>query len=327
MSVDSAILSLLSLDAATATSSSAGGGGCSTATTSKIIAKLPDGSTTAYFVKTGSGDEAVTMFRGEHESLNALAAAVPGLAPKSFGHGKLAQQSDKSFLVTEFLDMSGGRAGSKTTLAAKLAQLHTTPAPVPKGYDQPQFGFPVKTCCGNTSQKNSYHPSWAKFYADCRLRFIVDRSSSSNGRDDQLVMIVNRVCNEVVPRLIGDDHINNGKGIQPVVVHGDLWSGNAGFGKLPGMSQAEDVIYDSSACYAHSEYELGIMKMFGGFGGSFIEEYHKLKPKDEPVEEYDDRVALYELYHHLNHYAMFGGSYKSGATQIMHRLLKKYGAS
>jgi fructosamine-3-kinase len=36
---------------------------------------------------------------------------------------------------------------------------------------------------------------------------------------------------------------------------------------------AEELVYDSSSCYAHSEFELGIMKMFGGFGAGFLEEY------------------------------------------------------
>lgn len=35
--------------------------------------------------------------------------------------------------------------------------------------------------------------------------------------------------------------------------------------------------------------------MFGGFGAALEKEYHKIKPKDEPVEEYEDRVELYEL--------------------------------
>jgi fructosamine-3-kinase len=30
-------------------------------------------------------------------------------------------------------------------------------------------------------------------------------------------------------------------------------------------------------------------------------------------------------YHHLNHYAIFGGGYKMGATSIMRSLLQKYG--
>ena len=80
-----------------------------------------------------------------------------------------------------------------------------------------------------------------------------------------------------------------------MVVHGDLWSGNAGRGVVGGVGAVEDVVFDPSAVYGHSEYELGIMKMFGGFGAGFFEEYHRLCPKTEPAGEYGDRVSLYEL--------------------------------
>lgn len=155
--------------------------------------------------------------------------------------------------------------------------------------------------------------------------FILKRSEKTNGPDEELRSMIEKTCKKVVPRLIGGDHLNGGKGVTPVIVHGDLWSGNASAGKLPGMEAPEDVVFDSSACYAHSEFELGIMKMFGGFGGSFLKEYHELLPKTEPAEEYTDRVALYELYHHLNHHAMFGGGYKSGAVSIMRNLISRYG--
>lgn len=57
----------------------------------------------------------------------------------------------------------------------------------------------------------------------------------------------------------------------------------------------EEVVFDPSAVYGHSEYELGIMKMFDGFGSAFFKEYEKLVPRVEPREEYEDRIALYEL--------------------------------
>ena len=329
MKLDSAVASLLQLDPANSSVSSAGGGGMSSASTSKITTKLQDGSPMQYFMKTGSGKDAEIMFKGEHASLNAIHNAVPTLCPRSFGHGKLADAPGKSFLVTDYLDLSGrlsgGGKGSGMTLAQKLAKLHTTPAPIPEGHEKPTFGFPATTCCGDTPQDNTFTSSWADFYANRRLRFILARSKKSNGPDKDLEKLVERTCTEVVPRLIGDKHLNNGKSITPVVVHGDLWSGNASRGKLPGMTEAEDLVFDSSACYAHSEYELGIMKMFGGFGGSFLKEYHSLCPKTEPVEEYEDRVALYELYHHLNHHALFGGGYRSGAVSIMNKLIRKYG--
>ncbi|KAF4548578.1 Hypothetical protein D9617_27g045460 [Elsinoe fawcettii] len=330
MKLDPAVVKLLNLDPEQANVSGHGGVGMSSASTSKIETKTGHGTTKFYFMKTGSGTDAEIMFEGEHASLNAISSVVPTLCPRSYGHGAFASSPGKHYLVTDFMDLSSRRAGNTArglSLAEKLGRLHTTPAPVPEGYDKPQFGFPSTTCCGDTPQDNTYRSSWAKFYTENRLRFILNRADRTNGTDKQLTSLVHRTCDEVVPRLIGDDHLNNGKGIMPVVVHGDLWSGNAGRGHLPSMpdDSVEEVVFDSSACYAHSEFELGIMKMFGGFGGTFLKDYHKLCPKTEPVEEYEDRVALYELYHHLNHYALFGGGYKGGAMSIMQGLLKKYG--
>ncbi|KAK5117490.1 hypothetical protein LTR85_008875 [Meristemomyces frigidus] len=329
MKLDSAVVALLGLDADNTSVSSAGGAGMSSACTSKITTKQPNGENMTYFMKTGKGPEAEAMFEGEHQSLNAIHNAVPTLCPRSFGHGRLTDAPGKHYLVTDYLDLSGRLSSTKSakgmSLAQKLAKLHTTPAPTPKGYDKPQFGFPATTCCGDTPQDNTFTSSWADFYANHRLRFIVHQSKKSNGADKQLEDLVEQTCTAVIPRLIGDDHLNNGKGITPVVIHGDLWSGNASVGKLPGMTEPEDVVFDSSACYAHSEFELGIMKMFGGFGGGFLDEYHQLVPKTEPVEEYADRVRLYELYHHLNHHALFGGGYRSGAVSIMRELVGKYG--
>jgi protein-ribulosamine 3-kinase len=253
---------------------------------------------------------------------------VPSLCPQSYGHGRFSSQSSTSFLVTDFLNLASRSApkSSGPSLAAKLAKLHTTPAPMPDGHDKLMFGFPVTTCCGDTPQDNSFKDSWADFYANNRLRFILRRAEKSNGVDKELHNLVETTAAKVVPRLLSDDHLNNGKGVTPVVVHGDLWSGNAGVGTIGTNGAAsQDVVYDSSACYAHSEFELGIMKMFGGFGGNFLKEYHDLCPKTEPAGEYEDRVKLYELYHHLNHYAMFGGSYRSGAMSIMKSLVRSYG--
>ncbi|KAI5249470.1 fructosamine kinase [Aureobasidium subglaciale] len=327
MEIDSAVTQLLSLNPRETTVS--GSGGSSFSSTSKITTKLDDGTTKQYFMKTGSGKEASVMFEGEHASLSAIQKAVPALCPKSYGHGAFADTPSKHFLVTDFVDLSSrfssNASSSAPSLAAKLAKLHSTPAPPPPGESSPKFGFPATTCCGETPQDNSFKSSWAQFYAENRLMFIMKRSEKKNGVDKDLRSLVETTCSKVVPRLIGDDHLNGGKGVTPVVVHGDLWSGNASLGKLPGMEAPEDVIYDSSACYAHSEFELGIMKMFGGFGGSFLEEYHELLPRTEPPDEYADRVALYELYHHLNHHAMFGGGYRSGAVSIMSKLIQKYG--
>ena len=327
MKLDLAIARALALEPSTTSVKAHGGSGFST--TAKIISKLDDGSEKAYFLKMGRGKAAGVMFRGEHASLNALHGVDNTLAPKSHAFGTLEDSSDQYFLVTDFLEM--GRSSSSKdqvsprSLAAKLALLHTTPAPVPAGYSRPMFGFPVTTCCGDTAQPNNYSESWADFYANHRLRAILKKSERTNGSDGELRDLVEKIASKIVPRLLGDGHLNGGNGVTPVVIHGDLWSGNKGVAKIDGADALEEIVFDPSSCYAHSEAELGIMKMFGGFGASFLNEYHKTCPKTEPVAEYEDRVSLYELYHHLNHHAIFGGGYRSGAISIMRKLWSKYG--
>lgn len=294
MKLDSALIRALNLD--TSRTQVKSHGGSSFASTAKIVTILNDGTEKQYFMKTGQGEDKATMFEGEHASLNAIHTVVPTLCPASLAFGRMEDSASTYFLVTDFLDMSSGiglGARSEQTLAQKLAKLHTTPAPIPEGWSKRVFGFPVITCCGDTAQKNDYKESWAQFYAENRLLAILKKSEESNGKDDELCNLVKKTTQFIVPRLLGDDHLNGGKGVTPVVVHGDLWSGNKGKAKIAGKGSVEDVVFDPSACWAHNEYELGIMQMFGGF--HFLEEYHKSCPQTEPVDEYKDRVSLYEL--------------------------------
>lgn len=146
MKIDSAVIKALSLDPAKTTVAKHGGSGFST--TAKISTTLEDGTAKHFFMKTGKGTDAEVMFAGEQASLNAI-HTVPSLCPASFAHGPLEDAPGGAFLVTDFLDMSGtsslsgSEKGSGMSLAAKLAKLHTTAAPIPEGFLKPVFGFPV----------------------------------------------------------------------------------------------------------------------------------------------------------------------------------------
>ena len=111
--VDSAVLRALSLSPASAKMTSHGGSGF--VSTNRLT--TPDMS---IFVKTSSSTDAEVMFQGEHESLNAIHAAVPSLCPRSLAWGEL-EQSKGYFLATEFLDMGGDFNRTRSTSDSKAS--------------------------------------------------------------------------------------------------------------------------------------------------------------------------------------------------------------
>ena len=60
-------------------------------------------------------------------------------------------------------------------------------------------------------------------------------------------------------------------------------------------------------------------ELFGGFPPRFYAAYSDAYPID--AGGYAARKTLYQLYHVLTHFNMFGGSYAGQARQMMQRLL------
>jgi len=58
------------------------------------------------------------------------------------------------------------------------------------------------------------------------------------------------------------------------------------------------------------------MRLFGGFPRECQEAWRSTLGFDEA----DDRVAVYQLYHMLNHLNLFGGSYIGGVMELARRL-------
>ena len=187
------------------------------------------------------------------------------------------------------------------------------------------FGFGLATYAGRTRQENAYRHSWAKFYADNRLRTISRLIEEAHGTDEELRTWIEKTAGIVVPKLLSNGHLGGRRGIVPSLVHGDLWSGKKARGRLAGSGGVEDVAFDASCCYAHSEFELGLMRMLGGFSAGFFSEYHRLVPKTEPQSEYEDRMKLYQVYHWLNNWIIFRGGYRDDGMDCMQDLWKKYG--
>src|SRR5690606_6802569 len=95
----------------------------------------------------------------------------------------------------------------------------------------------------------------------------------------------------------------------PSLLHGDLWSGNFMVG-----SKGVPVLIDPAVYYGHREAELAMTHLFGGFDPTFYEAYKAEWPLKSG---YEQREAVYTLYHVLNHLNIFGSGYRTQALALM----------
>ncbi|KAI0361438.1 fructosamine kinase PKL/CAK/FruK [Trametes cingulata] len=264
-----------------------------------------------YFAKVGSAGGR-DQFIGEAESLKAMERAAPGLAPKLIACGIIdsdtkERDSDvgRPYFLSEYKDIGSLTPTAARALGKRLAtELHA--------YKSTEgFGFHVPTYCGQTRQENGWYESWPECF-DALIGGLADKLKRQ-GSYDSLCKQIEEVRQHVIPTLLGP------LVIQPVLLHGDLWSGNVGVDRSTGAP----VIFDPSSYFGHNEADLAIGKMFGSIPESFYTTYHEHLPKSEPQEEYALRQDLYQLYHYLNHTVLFGGGYAGSARQKMDRLLKE----
>jgi fructosamine-3-kinase len=100
---------------------------------------------------------------------------------------------------------------------------------------------------------------------------------------------------------------------QPSLLHGDLWGGNAG-----ALPDGTPVIFDPAVYCGDREADLAMSELFGGFPESFYAAYRTAWPLDSG---YETRKGLYNLYHVLNPYNLFGAGSLNQARRMIDRLL------
>jgi len=90
------------------------------------------------------------------------------------------------------------------------------------------------------------------------------------------------------------------------MVHGDLWSGNVLFDR--------DSVWliDPAIYYGDREVDLAMTEMFGGFTHEFYQFYNNTYPISNT---YQQKKIIYNLYHYLNHFNLFGDRYLPACEQ------------
>ncbi|NJR64505.1 MAG: fructosamine kinase family protein, partial [Leptolyngbyaceae cyanobacterium CRU_2_3] len=75
---------------------------------------------------------------------------------------------------------------------------------------------------------------------------------------------------------------------------------------------------DPAPYWGDREVDIAMTELFGGFPAEFYRGYDRAFPLDSG---YKRRKTLYNLYHILNHFNLFGGSYESQANRMIAEIL------
>jgi fructosamine-3-kinase len=201
-------------------------------------------------------------------------------------------------LVLEWIDEAArGSSAGEAGLGRALAQLHRTGSPV--------FGREDCRTTGSLALPNDPCETWIEFYGNRRLgvllRIARDREAlptSALAKLERTIERLDRIGGPVEP---------------PARLHGDLWAGN----RLVDRSGRSWLI--DPACHGgHREYDLAMMRLFGGFGAECFTGYVSEWPL---ADGWEARVPLHQLAPLVVHAIKFGGGYAAATERALDAVL------
>ncbi len=223
------------------------------------------------------------MFESEARGLAWLAESGSLRVPQVLAHRV-------EFLILEHLESAPRPSDFDQKLGCGLAALHR--------FEATEFGWESNNFIGTLPQKNTPCSGWAEFYAERRLRPLLERAASSRLTRSDWSVRFEKVFRDLPARLPDEF---------PSRLHGDLWAGNL----LTGP-QGEPCLIDPSVYGGHREMDLAMMRLFGGFGSEVFAAYQESFPL---LAGHSERVPLYQLYPMLVHLNLFGPGYADGVEQ------------
>ena len=244
-----------------------------------------------FFLKTNSHPAAIKMFMSEKEALTTISETKTIETPKVYECNSINNQA---FLLLQYIESKSPEQNDFKVFASKLAQLHSISSTF--------FGFSNHNFIGSLHQNNTTHNNWCDFYIKERLLPQLNLAYSKgllNSNEIPDPEILKSVCSPVFEE------------VKPSLLHGDLWSGNYLISK-----SGIPFLIDPAIYFGHSEVDIAMSKLFGGFLPEFYKEYYKHIPQDHFT---DKRIELYQLYYLLVHLNLFGKLYYSNVKSILNR--------
>jgi fructosamine-3-kinase len=250
------------------------------------------------FAKVVGLDDAARL-HAEALGLTALRKTATVRVPELAGQGR---DDERNWLLLEWLDLQPLDAASGAVLGAALARLHRVP--------QQRFGWEHDNFIGGSPQPNGWSDDWLAFWRDKRL-FAQLRLAATNRLPSRMI--------DRGERLAADcGAFFRGYRPEKSLLHGDLWSGNAG-----ATPDGAPVVFDPAVYVGDREADLAMTLLFGGFPRDFHAAYEAAWPLDDGFAR--ARRDFYNLYHVLNHANLFAGGYVGQAQESVERLLAQIG--
>jgi protein-ribulosamine 3-kinase len=256
---------------------------------------LADGSRVV--AKINRGDQ-VKLFEEEAAGLKALHETDTVMVPRPLAVGVW---DSRAVLLMTALARASATDEAWRRFGRELAALHAADV-------GDRYGFHGDNHLGSTYQPNTFCDDWVVFNGRYRLGFQVELARQHGRLTDTEV----RRLETLIGRL--DEFIPAAP--RPALLHGDLWSGNA----LPTVDEqgaARIAVIDPATSIGDGWADIAMMRLFGGFPSSCLSAYGEAVDDHDRVEP---RIAVYQLYHVLNHVNIFGRGYAGQAMGLVGEL-------
>jgi fructosamine-3-kinase len=243
-----------------------------------------------------NGERFRPVFEEEIAGLRALAATETVLVPRPIA---VTGGGGAAMLLMDFLPAGPPAATTWPAFGRELARLHRAPG-------AGRYGFDLDNHLGATPQDNGWEDDWVEFNQRRRfgpqLRRASDAGLLAGAERARIATLVDGLDRHLPRR----PHAS--------LLHGDLWSGNA---LVTTWRDAPRVaVIDPAPSFGDGWADIAMMRLFGGFPEACFAAY--AEAVGEP--EHPPRIAVYQVYHLLNHVSLFGRGYVEQVMALVDRL-------
>jgi fructosamine-3-kinase len=199
-------------------------------------------------------------------------------------------------LVLEWVEEGRSHRTTEADLGRALAGLHRSGAPC--------FGREDRRTTGSRGLPNEPLATWTEFYATQRVLPLARLARDAGALPPRVISQLERIAGRL-------DELG-GPAEPPARLHGDLWAGN----RLVD-AHGRSWLIDPAAHGGHREFDLAMMRLFGGFGAECFDAYHEAAPL---ADGWHQRIALHQLAPLTVHAIKFGGGYVAATERAVSSL-------